>query len=244
MSITEFNDIHKGKNILLVGNGANLELTPPEKFDIPSIGMNTIHKYEGWSPDYYITVDRRVYREFGTDIEKKFIDIPKFIPTPRLQMWKGENFHYFKSGQGGLLWPGNRLKLWQDDISTGRMVYGNVMHVAVKLAYYMGASKILIVGMEHKPKKADIHFWGKDKGMKAGQPTKTWQEGYKILCEELDKRNVELLNISQETFVPDSIIPTDDWKKFSKKPKAKGSVLPKRQNVFSNTNEVKGENNA
>jgi len=216
-SISKFRDIHKGKTILLVGNGGNLHLTPPEKFNLPSIGMNTIHLYAGWSPDYFVTVDRRVRREFGEAIEKKFKDIPKFIPTPRLKAWTGENFYRFRSGQGGLLYPKNGRNLWQDDIENQPVIYGNVMHVAIKLAYFMGAKKILIIGMEHEPHKSNAHFWGDDDKMSIDQPTKGWQQGYKVLCDELKKHKVKMLNISQETFVPDSIIPTDNWKKYIKK---------------------------
>jgi len=220
MSISEFKNIHKGKTILLVGNGLNLHLTPPEKFDFPSIGMNTICEYEGWTPDYFVTVDRRVYREFGKAIEKKFADIPKFVPSPRLNMWRGENFYRFKNLQGQL-YPKNKRNIWQDDIESHPVIYGNVMHVAIKLAHFMGAKKILIIGMEHEPKKSNAHFWGDDSGMSANQPTQGWQEGYRILCEELAKRKIKLINISQDTFVPDSIIPTDRWEKFIKKTKKK-----------------------
>ena len=217
--ISDFKNKHKGKTILLVGNGSNLELTPPEKFSFPSIGMNTIHLYEGWMPDYYVTVDRRVYREFGDDVYKKYHNIPKFVPAPRLNAWKGENFHRFRSGQGGLLWPKNGRGLWQDDIEKEVMIYGNVMHVAIKLAYFMGAKKILIIGMEHEPHKSNAKFWGDDKGMSVDQPTKGWQDGYKILADELKKRKVKLLNISQNTHVADDIIPTENWEKFIKKGK-------------------------
>lgn len=91
------------------------------------------------------------------------------------------------------------------------------MHVAIKLAYFMGAKKILIIGMEHKPHEANAHFWGDDSGMSIDQPTKGWQQGYKALCEGLEKHGVKMLNISQETFVSNDVIPTDDWKKYTKK---------------------------
>ncbi|MBT6322560.1 MAG: hypothetical protein HOJ31_10290 [Anaerolineae bacterium] len=221
MTISKFRDIHKGKTILLVGNGSNLSLTPPENFDFPTIGMNTIHLYEGWSPDYFVTVDRRVMREFGEAIEKKFRDIPKFVPAPRLNQWHGENFYRFKNANTGFLWPKNRRSLWQDDIENEAIIYGNVMHVAIKLAYYMGAKKIIIIGMEHEPHRSNAKFWGEDKGMSIDQPTKFWQEGYRILSEVLQSKGVELLNISQDTFVPDSIIKTASWKRFINKPKKK-----------------------
>ena len=217
-TINQFKDTHKGKTMLLVGNAPNLHLTPPEKFDYPSIGMNTIHLYDRWSPDYYVTVDRRTRKEFGKELVEKFSGIPMFLPHPRFINWVGENFYYFKNLQG-LLYPKNGRNIWQDSIEDCPVIYGNVMHVAIKLAYHMGAKKILIIGMEHELHKSNAHFWGDDSKTSVDQPTKGWQQGYKVLCEELAKRKVKLLNISPETHVPESIIPVDDWEKYIKKVK-------------------------
>jgi hypothetical protein len=213
-SISEFRNIHKGETMLLVGNGENLRLTPPEWFDYRSIGMNTIHKYTDYVPNYYTTVDTRVYSEYGAEIAKKYAGIPKFIPYPRLKMWKGANFYHLKS-QEGPLWPMNRLALWQENIDNAIITYSNITHVALKLVYYMGASTILIIGMEHKPHFGDRHFWGIDIGMSAGVDLKTWFNGYKLLCGELAKRNVRVLNISENTYVPGEIIPRGNWKDFT-----------------------------
>lgn len=210
---TEFKGKHKGKTMLLVGNGGNLELTPPEKFDYPSIGMNTIVEYEGWVPDYFTTVDRRVRREFGAKIDAKYAAIPKFLPHPRLLSWVASNNYFFKNRQG-LLWPKTGGSLWQEDLENNPIIYGNCMHVAIKLAYYMGAKTILIVGMEHEPHHADRHFWGEDNGMSPDQPIKDWLDGYKILAENLARHKVELLNISEDTFVPADTIPQDSWENW------------------------------
>jgi hypothetical protein len=222
-TISEFKDIHKNKTMLLVGNGENLHLTPPEKFDYPSIGMNTIHLYEGWKPTYYTTVDRRVYAEFGKDIGERLSDIPKFIPRPRLAKWKGDNFYYFKNLQGQL-WPKNRGRLWQEEIDREPLIYANIMHVAIKIAYFMGASTILIIGTEHKPKSADSHFWGKDKKIPYDLPVNEWLNGYQLLSRELEKREVKLLNISQDTYVSDDVIKTDDWNNWITSKKRKKST--------------------
>lgn len=212
---TEFRNAHKGKTMLLVGNGNNLHLTPPEDLDYPSIGMNTIVEYPDWMPDYFVTVDRRVHREFGNKIDARYADIPKFLPHPRLLRWLAPNSYFFRNRQG-LLWPKNGGSLWQEDMESNPIIYGNCMHVAIKLAYYMGAKTILIVGMEHEPHHTNRHFWGDDEVMSPDQPTKDWQEGYSMLSENLAKHKVKLLNISEETFVPADIIPQDSWENWKK----------------------------
>lgn len=211
--ISSFRNVHAGETILLVGNGENLHLTPPEAFDYPSIGMNTIHLYDGWTPDYYVAVDRRLMREFGEAVIEKFAGIPKFIPTPKLLRWRGPNFYRFRN-RPGPLYSRRSGKIWQDDIGRAEVTWVNVMHVAIKLAYYMGAQTILIVGMQHKPANGQAHFWGGDAQGAIDPPLADIFDGYKQLSAELYRRGVQLINISQDTYVPEEIIPQDDWENW------------------------------
>ena len=216
MDIDYFHDLHKGETVLLVGNGANLKLTPPEWFDYPSIGMNTIHLYAGWKPTYYTTVDTRVMREFGEAIIKQYADVPKFIPSPNLDKWQGENFYRFYH-RPGPYWPDGQSKLWPSELMSDiGITFSNVMHVAMQLAYFMGFSTMLIIGMEHQHAKAQSHFWGCDHGMPAYSPNDNWFEGYKVLREGMAEQGVKIINISANTFVPEEILPRDDWQKWSK----------------------------
>jgi len=217
MRILDFKDIHKGETILLVGNGRNLLKTPPENFDYPSIGMNTICEYKGdWKPDYYVAVDTRLWYEFGASIQANLKGIPKFISQPRLTViWGNDNVVGLKHPPG-VLWPDNRLSLFNPDL-TKPVVYGNVMHVAMKLAYWMGAKTILIIGMEHEPHAGNEHFWGTDEKMNVDPPSRDWQKGYKLLAEEFSKNKVKLFNISKDTFVDPEIIPCDKWHKYATK---------------------------
>lgn len=215
--INELQGAHDGETIVIVGNGKNLELTPPEDFaGYASIGMNTIVEYEDWVPDYYIAVDRRVPREFGDKINARFKGVNKVLPYPRLyNKLADQNSTFYFRTPDGLLWPKNGGRLWQDDFNKP-LIYGNSMHIAIKMAYFMGASTILLIGMEHEPHNANEHFWGIDEKMSPDQPTAGWLAGYKELAQVLKQKQVRLLNISKNTFVPASIIPTASvrsWKK-------------------------------
>lgn len=213
MTLKSFENIHHGHTMLLVGNGENLNLTPPEWFDYPSIGMNTIVLYKGWKPDYYIAVDRRVEKEFGGRILSRYADVPKLIPNRMSREWTGQTFHRWDHNPGPL-WSSEKGALWQNDIE-GKINYGNVMHVAMKIAFYMGAKTILIIGMEHNPKTGQPHFWGTDTGMPVHVPLKEWLEGYRQIVNGLHNHGVEIYNISPGTFVPEEIIPRDDWRKYA-----------------------------
>ncbi len=215
MELRDFHKLHTGETALLVGNGENLRLTPPAWFDYPSFGMNTIHLYEGWKPTYYVTVDQRVMREFGDEILERFEDIPKFIPRPNLNKWQGENFYRFLHRPGPIFKdnkvPNNVRTLDSEGIS-----YRNVMHVAMQLAWYMGFTTMLLIGVHHKPFKGQVHFWGTDHGMPANPPTDDWFQGYVEIVEKMREYDITVLNISEDTYLDADIIPRGDWREYAK----------------------------
>lgn len=214
--IQDFYNRHSGETCVLVGNGPNLELTPLELLNYPTFGMNTCFKRTGWKPDYYTVVDSRVMREFGEEVLVGYADVPKFFPTPNLDKWEGPNIYRFYH-RPGPLWPRCEVALWPPGLLTEQgITYGNVMHIAMQLAYYMGFKTMLIVGMQHRPNHAKEHFWGVDEGMHEGAPVKDWIRGYKVLVDGMGKAGTKVLNISADTYVPDKIIPRDDWRNWIK----------------------------
>lgn len=178
--------------------------------------MNTIHKYEGWKPDYYTAVDSRVMNEFGKDIAEKYKDIPKFVPRPNLDQWQGENFYRFYH-RPGALFPRNGRRMDGNILNIDGISYGNVMHVVLQLAWFMGFKTMLMIGVHHKPMKAQEHFWGCDHGMSATPPVKQWLDGYVEIISEMSKEGIRVLNISEDTHVPAEIIPREDWRKYVSK---------------------------
>lgn len=210
--IAQFHQRHKGETCLLVGNGQNLKLTPPEWFRYPSFGMNTIHLYEGWMPDYYTAVDSRVMREFGADINNKYRDIPKFIPTPNLDAWQGENIYRFYH-RPGPFYPANGKPMHYERLLDGEGIsYGNIMHVAMQLAAWMGFTTLLMIGVQHKPNWARAHFWGWDDGMSALPPVEQWLDGYREIVSHMAQNGIKVFNISEETYVSENILPRGDWR--------------------------------
>lgn len=209
MELADFHNLHAGETCLLVGNGPNLHLTPPEWFEYPSFGMNTCHLWAGeWVPDYYVTVDQRVMREFGEAVYKKYQHIPKFIPRPNLNAWQGENFYRFLHRPGQMCKAGYSPRD-RDALTIDGISYRNVMQTALQIAWHMGFVTFLMIGVQHKPYKAQVHFWGTDHGMPA-QAQPDWFPAYKLLAEQMDLRN-----ISPATYVPEDILPRDDWRKYA-----------------------------
>lgn len=153
-------------------------------------------------------------REFGRDIEAKFADIPKFIPRPNLDEWRGRNFYRFYHRPGPLFPLNGKPMLYDRLMSSDGISYGNIMHVAMQLAAWMGFTTILMVGVQHKPMKAQSHFWGCDHHMSATPPVKQWLDGYREIVENMKQNGIKVLNISQDTHVPEEILPRDEWRKY------------------------------
>lgn len=198
---------------LLVGNAPNLYLTPPECFDLPSIGMNTIHRYEGWMPNYYVTVDQRVLREFGEVVNEKYRAIPKFVPTPHLDGWQGENVYRFNH-LAHELW--NDRYIWTTKTIREGFAYHSAMHAAMQVAAYLGYTTLVMIGVQHKPDAGRMHFWGEDVKMPHDVPLRDWLTGYSVLAKSMKRCGIEVLNVSEDTYVDESILPRGNWKDWRK----------------------------
>jgi len=177
--------------------------------------MNTCHLWPGeWKPTYYCTVDQRVMREFGDGILDRYRDIPKFTPRPNLDKWQGENFYHFLHRPGKIFEYG--ITPPTEDFLQDGAAYSNVMSIVLQLAWHMGFTTCLMIGVEHKPMKAQNHFWGCDHGMSATPPLEDWFSAYREIVTEMQKAGIKVLNISENTYLDENIIPRGDWRDWSK----------------------------
>jgi hypothetical protein len=218
MELKDFYNKHKDQTCLLVGIGPNLTLTPPEWFNYPSFSVNTIFRYKGWKPTYYVGVDARLFRENGKEILDNFGDIPKFIPSPDQDAFEGENIYRFRHRQGGDLFIGGKLPNQKDSLTGFGITYYRVMDAVMQIAWHMGFTTMLIIGMQHKtptpeePQSDVNHFWGID--TIAVQHSMThWFNGYQTVIRSMGE-GVKVLNISADTYVPNDVITRDDWRNW------------------------------
>lgn len=209
MDIADFYNYHRGETCLIVGVGSNLELTPPEWFDYPSFGVNTIYKREGtWKPTYYVGVDERLEREDGAAISEIYRGVIKFIPYPDRDSWKGENFYRFYHRAGDVI-VGGRLPNQPRALTDIGIGYRKIMEAVMQIAWHMGFTTMLMIGVQHKPGAYRQHFWGLDKES-VEQPQDFWFEGYKEMVNAMN--GIRVLNISEDTYVPDAVLPRGDYR--------------------------------
>ncbi len=158
-------------------------------------------------PTYYVAVDSRVMREFSQEINTKYTSVTKFLPTPNLDKWRGENIYRFYH-RPGPLWPRAEVPLTAGLMSDTGITYVVVMNVMMQLAFFMGFDPILMTGIDHSlPSK--MHFWGHDGEMGNGPNNDDIAESYRILREGFAPRKV--INISTYSELDEKYVPRDNW---------------------------------
>jgi hypothetical protein len=212
MQIEDFYNYHKGQTCLIVGVGGNLKLTPPEWFNYPSFGVNTIYKYEGWKPTYFVGVDERLQREDGEAISRVYADVPKFIPYPDRDTWTGPNFYRFYHRAGDVI-IGGRLPNQPMALTNIGVGYRKIMDAVLQIAWHMGFTTMLMIGIQHKPDDQQAHFWGQDVKSIPEKTFHYWFDGYQEIQRAMGAK-VRVLNISEDTYVPENVIPRGDWREW------------------------------
>jgi hypothetical protein len=210
MQLQDFHNLHRGQTCLIAGVGPNLNLTPPERFAIPSFGVNTVYKYEGWTPTYYVGVDERLKVENGAAVVERYKAIPKFFPAPDWDDLPGENIYRFKHRQGSQYIHAGQSPTHRDALTVRGITYFRIMDAVFQIAAWMGFTTMLMIGVQHKPGTRNQLFWGED----TGEPEKVFvfeEEGYRFFASALP---VKIINISADTYVSEDVLPRDDWRKW------------------------------
>jgi hypothetical protein len=207
----DFYNRHKGETCLIVGVGPNLRLTPPEWFNYPSFGINTIYHYAGWKPTYYVGVDERLYREDGEEIKRVYRDVPKFVPSPDRDDWKADNVFRFYHRPGEMFIGGHPIGE-KDSLTGFGITYRRIMDAVLQIAYWMGFTTMLMIGVQHKPGTRKEHFWGTATHDPANE-FRFEEMGY-AECIRMMGSKVRVYNISEDTYVPENILPRDGWQEW------------------------------
>lgn len=221
MRLEDFYNLHRGETCLIVGGGPNLKLTPPEWFNYPAFGVNTVYRYEGWKPSYFVGVDHRLMVEDGAAIVERYRDIPKFFPRPDFDELQGENIYRFAHRYAhGDLYVGGQLANQREALTKHGITYYKIMDAVLQIAFHMGFTTMLMIGVQHKPASTDEpdadreHFWGLDAKAHKNQLLGSWFIGYSTFSRMMAGAGVRVLNISEDTYVPEDVLARDDWRNW------------------------------
>lgn len=164
--LDELRDKHRGEAVVIVGNGPSLNDTPLEQLGgVPTIAVNGIFYAAERFPNpitYYVVEDTSVFRE-NTRAIKDFKTQYKLFPTSYLDAFSLEdldesigffrmNSGFYGRGTGTLCHPRFSVDPRQ------RLFCGqSVTIINLQLAYWMGFSRVVLVGMDFSYKiPADV----------------------------------------------------------------------------------------
>jgi hypothetical protein len=212
VNLADFHNKHAGQTCLIVGLGPNLHLTPPAWFNYPSFGINTMYRYEGWNPTYFVGVDERLKLEDGAAIVQRYPDVPKFFPSPDWDDLQGENIYRFRHEHRGDLFVGGQSPADIKALTQWGITYRRIMEAVFQIAYWMGFRTMLMIGVQHKPDTRQELFWGKDEGEL--ERDFIWEELGYIECRRA-LSGARILNISEDTYVPEDVLPRGNYRNWS-----------------------------
>lgn len=138
-------DRHRGKPMMVVGNGPSLNHTPLDDFaHLPSIGMNKIDMIYGrttWRPELIVCLNNLVAKQHQDAFAAS--EIPVFVGWKARWYLQAENrkkLNFFKT---------NLSNVFSVDAVQGFGSSATVTYIALQMAYWMGADPVIIVGVDH-----------------------------------------------------------------------------------------------
>ncbi len=145
--LQSFKDKHKGERCFILGNGPslkNMDLTPL-KNEI-TFGLNRIYllfKHMGFNTSYFVSINRLVIEQCAKDIEP--LQCPKFISFRARDLIKFSADTIFLKKMSG-------PRFCRDIRTEGIWEGSTVTYAAMQLAYYMGFSEVILIGLDHNYK--------------------------------------------------------------------------------------------
>lgn len=202
-------DKYKNKKFVIIANGPSVSKYTEEiknfiqNEDVVTIGCNYLGDI--YSPDYHVFVSKKRFLKYANTInEKSVLIVPSFFGKKLVKDNYNRAIEYIEMVSTDDL---NSKPI--EDIKQ-RFVYPNVAMSAVLSAYQMGASEIMVVGMdgyENENSKEQVYFYNEDN---TRDDKITASIRYDNLAKEL-KRIGDFLN---EQGVPFSIITPTSHKKY------------------------------
>ena len=143
--LLRFNDCHKGERLILVCNGPSLNKTDFSLIKGEIImGLNKIFlgfKRFKFYPKYYVAINQKVIEQSRKEIEK--LNCIRFIrETNNKDCVEESALTYFINSR--------EEATFHRDLSKGFYEGYTVTYAALQIAFYMGFSSIIIIGMDHQ----------------------------------------------------------------------------------------------
>jgi hypothetical protein len=142
--LRDLKDIHQGERCVIIGNGPSLNKTDVQKIrNEYTFGLNRIYlAWEEWgfSTSYFLSVNDLVIQQCAQDIMA--LPMPSFVAW-RARRWlvPKDNLHFLYTTYTG--------PTFATDVSKRLWEGATVTYTALQLAYHMGFSTVVLIGVDH-----------------------------------------------------------------------------------------------
>ena len=135
----ELSNLHKGETALVIGNGPSLNDVPLDFLNkYTSFGTNRIYLLDDFTPTYYAAINPLVIEQYYKDINE--INCEKFIAARFVQDGTVTDAQALYSSSLPCF-----SRHPDDYVYEGH----TVTYVCLQLAYFMGFTTVLLVGVDH-----------------------------------------------------------------------------------------------
>ncbi len=141
--LERFRNIHNNKRCFIIGNGPSLK-----EMDLSilakefTFGLNRIYilfPEIGFSTSYLVCINNLVLQQCAAEIQG--LDCVKFVNWNEREIYNPDENLYFMRMAG--------TEKFHTDLSRGIWQGGTVTFAAMQIAYYMGFSDVVLIGVDH-----------------------------------------------------------------------------------------------
>ena len=136
-------DKHRGERCFIIGNGPSLRQTDLSLLENEvTFGLNRIYllfEQLGFSTTYLLSVNRLVIEQCAQEIAG--------LPCPKFIRWDARELIDFTDDMLFLL--RRTSPAFSKDITRGVWEGATVTFVAMQVAYYLGCSRVILIGVDH-----------------------------------------------------------------------------------------------
>ncbi len=143
-NIRRFRNIHAGERCIIIGNGPSLRDTNLGMLrDELTFGLNRINLMFdklGWETTFRVVVNQLVVEQCAEDFRK--VSTPLFTTSRNRRYLEGVRSAVYLQDLAGPSFSSNLNRgIWEG---------ATVTYVAMQIAYYMGFSEVILVGVDHR----------------------------------------------------------------------------------------------
>lgn len=143
LALKPYRNRHLGETCVIIGNGPSLNQTPMHLLrDVPTFGLNRLYlMYErlGFSTTYHVVVNKYVVEQCTQDLLT--LGAPVFSTVA--------NRRHLPDSDHRILLEKLTGPYFSRDVTRGVWEGATVTFVAMQLAYFMGFTRVILVGVDH-----------------------------------------------------------------------------------------------